>query len=787
MSDYTNNNTTYTIPLEVGFNDIRECRIDGQTTAADILSALLGDAKERPVGQWALLETVYERGVLNNSAGGQVGEVKMPQMVIKELRLLEPGQPMHELLKDLCPDLSSSQRSTVSVINASNETVVFFNPYFRMLTGLPLSHISMFPTADATVARFNQQIRVKLGLSADDDRFALFGYYGKHVARLEEKCRVADLKATWEGEAQRKQDRRTGFFQFQAVPEKADQELLGIERASWLYVKREAGFWQSNRKLYCVLKGTTLFMYKSNKSHEKVGQINDIDTCRVFNLGANVMRTRHQFQIVEAVKQDKQPRPNTYLMSSPYAGRVKKWLRVLARCRRTFESQIPVTYDDPDGEVWWSSGRLTNDNKVPFNKRRYRDRHTIDPNGVPAGEMTADQRSKLDSIDAVFQAAVAAGEMTKQNNDLLADWLEKVRLFAVYATSLARPGFSEKATPIVKQLINAANRRAVDAAVEVMAELSSLYKRYTLDLASFPSSPTGDVSEEDGLIGIRSILADRQYYQQWFEEVVPMAPVEGTQEIIMSLLPEQVDQEQPLEQAEQMDVAADEEQTTIGAASTIGNSEKGSKKEGSILKKMKRLLISSRPSVSNSGKNQQQQQQQVIIEIDPQSPARTDVSGCVTDQGSAAWSRTVNEPVIGDLPPRATPIDARSTASSRSSFGRRAKALWNRVTSPLSAQREEKLSPTVGGRAFTTTSQGFPLPAPPMMGMMGMPPTMPAMATMPFVPTPEMMAQFYEFQQFRQFQMMQMQQQQHMQKGLADNMAQAAMMAPIVAPNGPVN
>jgi hypothetical protein len=763
---------SYTIPLEVGHNDIRDCRIDSQTTSADILEALLGPPPERAIGSWAILETVYERGVINSlskSKQQQPYPDKKAQMVIKELRLLKPSQLIHELVKDVCPELSSQTRSVLSVIDTQCETVVFFNPYFRMLTGLPFSHMSLFPATSLTVSDFNRQVRQRLGLDPEDERFALYGFYGKHVGRLEDRLVVHELRLTWEGRSVSRKERKVGFFQFQVVPEMADQEILGIERASWLFVKREAGFWQTNRKLYCVLKGTTLFMYKSNQSHELVEKIADIDACRVSSTGSNLLHTRHHFQVIESAVSSnrKQQHPVSYIFSSPYQSRVRKWLRVLGRCRRTYESQVPVTYEDRDGEQWLRAGRLHNENKKPFSRTRHGEKAAVDPQLVPKGEMTFEQQSQFESVDEVLKEAVLFGADMKASgsSEDVAGFLEKVRQVALLATTLKRPGFASSILPLTKRLIRSAHNYSacpggeghVDRIVQVLTEMVSVYKRHVLDLASFPASPTRHEQEyEPELKELQKIFETPNYHEHQAEQLVD----DGVDSI------DSIDNDDGVQESNEP--YEDEKGNNEQQEQQMEETE--SKKEQSLLRRMKKMLLSSssssRPAADHS------HQYQYIIKVDPTSPARTDLSGADDDPLPRDFilDATVNENAKIVIPPRTRPViadtstvdtnaDAVSVTSSKSSFSQRAKAFLSRVASANTdntrSGKNDKKYNHLPARPFTTTKYSHD--------------------------NVQLTQQYHQFLQFQQF--LKMQQMTMMGQSSGEEAMQYVSCSPMPAPN----
>lgn len=497
--------TDYTIPLEIAYGDVREIQFDDEVTAGMILGKLIGREDDpEDIGTYALLELVYDAA-----------------NKLRELRTLEKEQPMYQLVPTVMAPKGSLERSELGVVNMANETVIFFNPYFRMLTGYPHEHLSFFPEEMMNVEEFETMIKIKLGLHPNDIRFGLYGNYETHVARLETSIMVASLRRTMDDtECPR-------FFQFQVIPEHADQEILGVERASWMYVKFHKGF-HRERKLWCALKGTTLFLYKGeNKNGGKVGSVDRIDECRVLNLGFNIPHTRYYVQLVH-------PTGEAYSLSSAYALRMKKWVKALTRCHRVMDSQMPVTAKSIAGV------------KDPVVSKYSRKPSFVEPTRLnEAKEPTEMQRKMLEKPEDILKLikADARALMDKPDSTVSKQWLETLRLYFNTIMELKRPGFTKSVLPTLKEAVQSISEfgtnleesglkvssfRLIEDIVDHSERAYVIFKSHVLDEADFPK----DINEDElkyapKMEKMRNIFARSDFYT--FNEISEK-PVSGAAE-----------------------------------------------------------------------------------------------------------------------------------------------------------------------------------------------------------------------------------------------------------------
>lgn len=496
--------TDYTIPLEIAYGDVREIQFDDEVSAGMILEKLVGREEDpKDTGTYALLELVYDAA-----------------NKLREIRKLEKEQPMYQLVPSVMAPKGTMERSELEIVNMANETVVFFNPYFRMLTGYPHEHLSFFPEEMMNVEEFEGMIKKKLGVHPKDVRFGLYGNYETHVARLEASVMVASLRRTLDTPDCPR------FFQFQVIAEHADQEILGVERASWMYVKNHKGF-HRERKLWCALKGTTLFMYKGESKREgKIGCIDRIDECRVLNLGFNIPHTRYYVQLVH-------PNGHGYTLSSAYALRMKKWVKALTRCHRVLDSQMPVTAKSIAGV------------QDPVVSKYSRRPSFVEATPPAASEPTELQKKMLEKPEDILKLikADARSLMDKPDSTVSKQWLETLRLYFNTLMELKRPGFARSVLPALKDVLRSvcqfgmgleenglkmASFQAVEDIVDQCERVFAIFKSHVLDEAQFPK----DVLEEEckyvpKMQRMQAIFSRSDYYlQQHFEDQQPEAAVQ---------------------------------------------------------------------------------------------------------------------------------------------------------------------------------------------------------------------------------------------------------------------
>jgi len=190
--------------------------------------------------------------------------------LVRELDLDETLEPF--MIQD-GDESEESHKCKLWLIDRQNEVTVFFNSYFRMLTGVPMYFIKLYAEKAMSVSSFSKVVNDALALDPDDQRFALFAYHKTHTDKLAPDDIITDILV--------QDDPMSPFmFQFQMLPECEDQKLLGVTRASNLYV-HTGSFLTPVSKKWCALKGTTLFIYKNRYSTKKYQTVERMNHCRI--------------------------------------------------------------------------------------------------------------------------------------------------------------------------------------------------------------------------------------------------------------------------------------------------------------------------------------------------------------------------------------------------------------------------------------------------------------------------------------------------------------------------
>jgi hypothetical protein len=487
--------TEYTIPLEIAYGDVREIQFDDEVTAGMILEKLVGkETNPQDTGTYCLLELVYD--AVNR---------------LREMRKLENDQPMYQLVPAAMAPKGSVERSILSLVGQNNEVTIFFNPYFRMLTGFSQEHFSFFPEEMMNVASFEGMIKSKMGLHPKDLRFGLYGNFGTHVARLEESMVVATLKRAHDNPSS------PGFFQFQVIPEHADQEILGADRATWLYVKSHKGFHREH-KYWCALKGTCLFMYKgSSRTSGRIGYIDRIDECRILNVGFNAPHTRYYVQIMH-------PNGSLYSLSCAYPKRMRKWIRVLNACHKVLDTQMPITARTLAG--------IKDDSKS--SKYVSRRPSAISPRrDDEVKEPTEMQKAMLEKPEDILKLIRTDGKSLIEQPDMVIarQWLETLRLYLNTIIEFRRPGFVKAILPTISTTIEkickwgqgieddgvtSSSYSVVEDILDQCERCFAIFKSYVMDEAPFPK----DINKDEQVFNpkvqeIKLFLSNSDYYEMY--------------------------------------------------------------------------------------------------------------------------------------------------------------------------------------------------------------------------------------------------------------------------------
>ena len=132
---------------------------------------------------------------------------------VRELDLDETLEPF--MIQD-GDESEDSHKCKLWLIDHQNGVTVFFNSYFRMLTGVPMYFIKLYAEKAMSVSSFSNVVNDALALDPDDQRFALFAYHKTHTDKLAPDDIITDILV--------QDDPMSPFmFQFQMLPECEDQ------------------------------------------------------------------------------------------------------------------------------------------------------------------------------------------------------------------------------------------------------------------------------------------------------------------------------------------------------------------------------------------------------------------------------------------------------------------------------------------------------------------------------------------------------------------------------------
>lgn len=244
-------------------------------------------------------------------------------------RTILEGDEQIEALNEINWAAKTPGDSSIWLVDLTQEITVFFNTYFRMVTGCPTHFQRLYAHPGMTVSEFEEELKASLGIPLGDERMGLYGYERQEVMRLDGDLLLSELM---EREAN---PQEPSFFQFQIHPEAERDEDLGASRASSLCMRANRGT-RKMKKCWFSLQGTTLFYRPSQKDHSWTRKVERIDQCKVIYRGANEARTSWRFDLVP-------PEGPIRIFSSPLKKRVVRWVRVLRGAHASLEINEPVS------------------------------------------------------------------------------------------------------------------------------------------------------------------------------------------------------------------------------------------------------------------------------------------------------------------------------------------------------------------------------------------------------------------------------------------------------------
>lgn len=226
-------------------------------------------------------------------------------------------------------EVESPDLADLWLVDLSMEIGVFFNTYFRMVTGTPAHLLRMYVQPGMTVGDFESAIKRTLFIRPDDERFGLYGFADNEVVRLDPGLMMTELR-----EKNAEPASKGSYFQFQMHAECEKQSHLGIARASNLTMRVNRGF-RKTKKCWFALQGTSIFYRPSVKDHSDIREIPNVDECKVIYRGEQ-KKGHFRFDLV--------PKEGPVrVFTSPLKRRVIRWVRELRRCHRTLTINDPVT------------------------------------------------------------------------------------------------------------------------------------------------------------------------------------------------------------------------------------------------------------------------------------------------------------------------------------------------------------------------------------------------------------------------------------------------------------
>jgi hypothetical protein len=515
------NGMELTLPVEIRPDTWQDVRIDAETTAGMVLETL-HQFKDDKGGEGQLVFILE----LSYDATDR----------LRQMRKLEREQRLAPLAPSVLAPRGSFQRSQLTVAYNANATVVFFNDFVRMLTGVPHEHLAFYPDSLMTVAEVERRIKYQLGLpSSTWNLFALHGNYGHCVTRLEPTLAVGALRRAHDDASS------PGFFQFQVLAEYCDHELLGVERASWLYIRQESRsswhLWSGRfNKRYVTLQGTTLHVYeREDKRSAKKLVIDRVDECRVLYLGSNAVRSKYYLRM-------EHPSGAIYTLWSAYKSRMSKWLTALNNCHRVLECQQPVTARSLAGLA------ADLEDKARWSRRQS---HRVALRTEPR-EPLERQRVLLQPLEDVMQTLKSMAKKSMRGECMAikssmvdsnqgTEFADTVRVLLQKLCELPRPGFAASIVPMVRgdlfdrlaDIVGQERKPAEDDVVEKNVEepslednvldeclrLQAVHRAHVMDEAPFPE----DIPRDTKVWGprmqeLRDILADKPFFLQCLAE-----------------------------------------------------------------------------------------------------------------------------------------------------------------------------------------------------------------------------------------------------------------------------
>ena len=220
---------------------------------------------------------------------------------------------------------SHGKQMILSIAPVENRVDVYFNAFLRMSVGIPFCNMFYFVNQSTTIRSLNRAIKLGLGLEVEDPKYTLFGNFDGNIRKLDLDSSVLSLRDAWE---------RTGsaFFQFQVSTEVLNQSFLGLNFAGTLIQFKKNRFLTKRASVYCVIKGTSLFIYTSDRNLKSAKEIKNCNEANIDYIGPFGPNT---FQFSISV-----PNKN-YIFACFTESGAKEWVNALRSCTPVTEHRFP--------------------------------------------------------------------------------------------------------------------------------------------------------------------------------------------------------------------------------------------------------------------------------------------------------------------------------------------------------------------------------------------------------------------------------------------------------------
>ena len=411
---------TKKVTIKIAPGTVRRIKVTPETSVADLLKNLAPRKLEGdPAPQESFAIFNVERDSMRR---------------IREIFKLAPETTMAEYI--LAEDDEGSSSSALVDPNPLHcrlwladerySVTVFFNSYFRMVTGTPMYHLGLFASPTMTVETFVGEIKDAIGLDPQDKRFWLSAFYKTHMDMLGPQERMGELMSHDDPVS-------PYLFQFQMLPEHEDSSKLGIVRSGNLLL-HTGGLFRPVSKFWCALKGTSLFIYRSEEKLDDPKVISKLPNCKIVYRGPNHDRSFYRFDIIEPAGGP------TWIFSSPLKKRVERWVRELRASRASTEIGEPVTMEDV--------GRLLHLQPPPPPP-------TKDPSEI-IKQVPFHQKVQVETAEALFQQLEMDSGVLRMNGverALGKKWAETVRTLLYTCASLERPTYTREMIPKVYEIL----------------------------------------------------------------------------------------------------------------------------------------------------------------------------------------------------------------------------------------------------------------------------------------------------------------------------------------------